>query len=240
MSEELASNPRWENRFWLTQLHMACDGYYFGSAIRPRFAIVHIAQHGIFQTLVFRSPRLVTLSLRPLPTDTHSSHPTPEMMVTYLAASRPLPIDSPDPRRPTRPQSSRFQGASKYLEDFVALLDTTSLNNLTIVFFIHNIFHAGHLCEFIARAEIFKPLEQVCIELPLLVLLHHPSIATAQPSLLENQMQLDEVGGLAVGAAVQRPLASPLSRATARDPRRPTRCPSIAGRRRRGPSLRSG
>ena len=99
----------------------------------------HLAKHRIFgitQTrlrLVFCASSRVTLSLRALPTrltDTHysTSHPTPEMMVTYLAAtptleefsvgfrwqypeSRPLPIDSPrqtvaDTRRPTRPQSS--------------------------------------------------------------------------------------------------------------------------------------
>jgi hypothetical protein len=51
------------------------------------------------------------------------------------------------------------------LEDFDALLYTPSLNNLTIVFFILNIFHVGHLCEFIARGESFRPLEQACIEL---------------------------------------------------------------------------
>jgi hypothetical protein len=177
----------------LTQLRVACDDYYFGPAIVPKSFLCGSApelrsftSHNMayleLPKLVLSSPRLVTLSLRALPTDTHFI--SPEMMVTYLAAiptlqefsvgfrwqsleSRPVPMDSPPQTRVVLPALShlRFQGASKYLEDFVALLETPSLNNLSIVFFIHNIFHVGHLCDFIDRAESFKPLKQASIEL---------------------------------------------------------------------------
>ena len=177
----------------LTQLHIACDEYYFGPAVVPktffcgsapqlRSFTSHNMAYLELPKLVLSSARLVTLSLRALPTDTH--YISPEMMVTYLAAiptleefsvgfrwqsleSRPDPIDPPRQTRVVLPALNhlRFQGASKYLEDFVALLDTPVLNNLSIVFFIHNIFHVGHLCEFIDRAETFKPLEQAFIEL---------------------------------------------------------------------------
>lgn len=177
----------------LTQLHMACDDYYFGPAIVPTgflcgsapelrsFTSHNMAYLGLPQ-LVLSSARLVTLSLRALPTDTH--YVSPEMMVTYLAAiptlqqfsvgfrwqsleSRPDPIHSPPQTRLVLPALNhlRFQGASKYLEQFVALLDTPLLDNLTIVFFIHNTFHVGHLCEFIDRAESFKPLKRAFIQL---------------------------------------------------------------------------
>ena len=177
----------------LTQLHIACDDYYFGPAIVPRTFLCGSApelrsftSHNMayleLPKLVLSSSRLVTLSLRALPTETH--YISPEMMVAHLAAiptlqefsvgfrwqslqSRPDPIDPPRQTRVVLPALNhlQFQGASTYLEDFVALLETPLLNNLGIVFFIHDIFHVGHLCEFIDRAENFKPLEQALIEL---------------------------------------------------------------------------
>ena len=57
-----------------------------------------------------------------------------------------------------------LQGASKYLEDFVAQIDTPILANLSIMFLGH-VFHIPQLYQFISRAQKLKPSNQASVSL---------------------------------------------------------------------------
>ena len=77
--------------------------------------------------------------------------------------SRPPQITQPPHTRIVLPALTQlsFCGASEYLEDFVARIDTPFLNRLNLAFFMDLIFEIPRLRHFISRAGRLKPFDQL-------------------------------------------------------------------------------
>jgi len=131
-----------------------------------------------FPTFILSATHLVDLNLLDIPIP---GHIPPDIMATCLAAlpnlkhltfgfrsplSRPVQI-SPPPLTPAALSTLAhlsFSGASEYLEDFLARIDTPLINRLVVAFFMDLIFDILRLCGFARRIERSKPLKQANIE----------------------------------------------------------------------------
>ena len=130
--------------------------------------------------LLFSATHIAHLSLRNIP---HSGYIPPETMVTCLSVLTKLeslfigfesPQSCPDQkgRRPhprTRtllPVLTKlfFKGASQYLEDLMARIDTPLLGRLRITFFHQLIFDTPELAQFIYRTPNFKTHHEAHVE----------------------------------------------------------------------------
>ncbi len=143
-----------------------------GSAPRLRcLRLNHIPFPGL-PKLLLSATHLVTLYLRNIP---NSGYFTPEAIVTGLSTSISLellvlefesPLSRPkrESRRPPPLIRSilpaltrfRFEGASEYLEDLVARIDTPLLDSLDIALSHQLIFDIPQLTQFISRTPNFK------------------------------------------------------------------------------------
>ena len=126
--------------------------------------------------LLLSTTQLVHLFLENTP---HSGYISPEEMTSSLAtlinlgslglefqsplsrphwASRP----PPPPTRSVLPALTNFcfKGASEYLDDLVAHIDSPKLNNLNITFFNDIVFDTPQFIQFINRTPTFKQLEK--------------------------------------------------------------------------------
>jgi hypothetical protein len=129
--------------------------------------------------LLSSATHLVNLTLRQIP---HSGYFSPDAMVTALSTlnnleSLNLNFQSPRscPDRATRrpPPLTRsvlpilrefwFKGVSEYLEDFVALIDTPQLNELSLKFFNDFVFDTPQLIQFISRSPTSRAFEKAHI-----------------------------------------------------------------------------
>ena len=168
----------------LTELQLSLEGgsvfvlpseFLGGSA--PRLRNIHL--DGIpFPTLPMllpSAPDLVNLSLSRIP---HTGYISPEVMVTSLAAltrldslsigfqsSTSRPDQSASIRRRAAPPTQvvlpalallRFRGASEYLEDLVARIDTPRLDFISITYFNQLVFQVLQLFRFIGRTQIIE------------------------------------------------------------------------------------
>jgi hypothetical protein len=121
--------------------------------------------------LLLSTSHLVKLSLRDIP---HSGYISPDEMVTSLSTLtrlKELVIDFIDLFLPTYPPSPRtvvlpvltnfkFSGHSKYFEDFLSLIDTPLLEDISFVFLNHSPFAPPPLHRFLSRTEAFKTSHQ--------------------------------------------------------------------------------
>ena len=131
-----------------------------------------------FPKFVFSAISIQFLSLCDIP---NSGYISPETMAICLAAlpnliylsigfrsprSRPIQIGPLPLIRSVLPALARliFHGVSKYLEEFVARIDTPSLWQLHVVYFMDPIFHIPRLHDFIQRTEGLMPCNQACME----------------------------------------------------------------------------
>ena len=133
--------------------------------------------------LLLSTTHLVTLRLSNIP---HSGYIPPEAMATSLSAltslehlsllfQSPRPRPALESRRPlSRPLTRsippsltdiRFKGASEYLEEILARIDTPQLNELQITFFNQIIFDTPQLFQLINRTPTLRSLETGFIEL---------------------------------------------------------------------------
>ena len=104
----------------------------------------------------------------------HAGYISPQAMVTFLLAlpnlksltisfaspeSRPLQMSPPPLTRAVLPSLTnfRFDGASEYLVDFIAQIDTPLLNRLHMTFFSDLVFDIPRLYKFLDRADGRKP-----------------------------------------------------------------------------------
>src|SRR5258708_24060534 len=129
--------------------------------------------------LLLSATHLVTLELWGIP---NSGYFTPERIVTGLSTLTSLEalqlvfesrLSRPkrESRRPPRLTRSillafarfRFQGASEYLEDLMARIDTPLLNNLEITFFHQLIFDTPQLTQFISRTPNLETPNRVLV-----------------------------------------------------------------------------
>jgi hypothetical protein len=138
-----------------------------------RLRLNHIPFPGL-PKLLLSATHLVTLELWNIP---NSGYFTPEAIVTGLSTSTSLqvlvlgfesPLSPPksESRRPSPPPLTRsilpaltrflFEGASEYLEDLVARIDTPLLDGLDIAFSHQLIFNTPQLTQFISRTPNFK------------------------------------------------------------------------------------
>ena len=114
----------------------------------------------------------------------HSGYISPDAMGTALSALTSLEAfrlefpsshSRPDQESRGPPPSTRsalpvlrefeFKGASEYLDDLVAHIDTPQLNKLEITFFKNIVFNAPQLIQFISRSPISSVLEIANISL---------------------------------------------------------------------------
>jgi hypothetical protein len=133
--------------------------------------LMHMPFPGLPKFLL-SATHIVELLLSKIP---HSGYFSPEAIVTSLSALtglKGLVIDFESPRsRPDRkgrrlPPATRtllpilttlcFKGASEYLEDLVARIDTPLLNNLLITFFHQLMFETPQLAQFINHTPNFR------------------------------------------------------------------------------------
>ena len=139
-----------------------------GSAPRLRFAHFEGIPFPAFPTLLLSATDLVELQLINIP---KTGHVTPEAMVAGLSVLSRLDtlsigFQSPTsiPERRCQPPPTRvvfpslstftFQGVNKYLENFVAHIDTPLLKHLTIVYFNQLVdFYIPQLSRFTSRTE---------------------------------------------------------------------------------------
>ena len=152
------------------------DSFLGGSAPRLRYFILHgIALSGFPKVLLFAT-HLVTLGLMNIP---HPGYISPETMAACLSVLTSLenlyfefesPESFPDresqhsfpPARSVLPALTtfRFRGTNKYLEDFVARIDTPRLCQLDVKLINDIDFDSPELIRFVSRSSIFKaPIE---------------------------------------------------------------------------------
>jgi hypothetical protein len=123
---------------------------------------------------ILSASRLQLLHLYCIP---HAGYISPQAMVAFLPSlsnlehllldfqgpqSRPIQVIPPPLTRAVLPALTRFRfsGASEYLEDFAARIDTPLLNGLRIMLFSYPIIDFPRVQKFIDRAERLKPLGQ--------------------------------------------------------------------------------
>ena len=164
------SITRWRDNHGVAPL--APESFLGGSApCLQHLRLKHIPFPGL-PKLLSSATHLITLYLLIIP---NSGYFTPEAIVTGLSTSTSLevlqlvfesPLSRPkrESRRPpplTRsilPALTRFhfKGASEYLEDLVARIDTPLLHGLEITFFHQLIFDTSQLTQFISRTPNLK------------------------------------------------------------------------------------
>jgi hypothetical protein len=142
-----------------------------GSA--PRLQTFSLAEIPIpaVRSLLLSASDLVHLYLWHLP---HSGYISPASMVTCLSSlnrlkSLCLGFQSPRsrPDQPSPPPQTRvvlpalsylaFEGMGDYSEDFLARIDTPTLNRLHMAFFLDLVFDIPHFNQFIGRAKQLNP-----------------------------------------------------------------------------------
>ena len=131
-----------------------------------------------FPKFVSFATHIVNLSLLRIP---NSGYIPPDVMVKCLEAlpnlkhlsigfrcppSRPVQTTPPPLTRAVLPALTflSFTGASEYLEDFVAQIDTPILNQLSVVFFLDLIFDIPRLRDFIDRIKCLGSFNQANVE----------------------------------------------------------------------------
>jgi hypothetical protein len=150
------------------------DSYLGGTAPRLRFLYLDQIPFPGLPKLLLSATHLVHLSLDDIP---RSGYIPPEVMATVLSASTSLEslhlqLGYP-PLRPPLPPLTRailpslrailFRGASEYLEEILARIDTPQLDDLDITFFKQTIFDTPQLFQFISRRPTLSTMEEGCI-----------------------------------------------------------------------------
>ena len=150
-----------------------------GSAPRLEYLDLYGIPFPTFPQFISSSTHIRELRIIDIP---HSGYISPNAMVASLAAlpnlkhlsigfrsplSRPLHTTPPPCTRTVLPALTDFlfHGASEYLEDFVAQIDTPLLDELAVTFFMDLIFDIPQLRHFLGRAERFKPFHQAWMEI---------------------------------------------------------------------------
>ena len=150
------------------------DSFLGGST--PRLKRLHLC--GIpfpgLPILLLSATHLVELLLCNIP---HSGYISPEVMVSALSTltslellslrflssqSRPDPANQPPPPpRSLLPvlETLTFEGATEYLDDFVARIDTPHLSYLDVAFVNRNLFDTPQFIQLISRTSAFDVLE---------------------------------------------------------------------------------
>ena len=145
-----------------------------GSAPRLQSFVLEGVAFPALPNLVLSATHFDSLHLIDIP---HAGYIPPEVMVTFLLPlhtldrlvvgftspeSRPLQTSPPPSTRALLPSLTHFQfsGASEYLVDFIARIDTPMLNGLQMTFFSDNIANISQLHKFIDRTDGLKPFIQ--------------------------------------------------------------------------------
>ncbi len=164
------SITRWRDNHGVAPL--APESFLGGSApCLQHLRLKHIPFPGL-PKLLSSATHLITLYLLIIP---NSGYFTPEAIVTGLSTSTSLEVlqlvfESPlsRPKRESRHPPPlthsilpaltifHFKGASEYLEDLVARIDTPLLHSLEIIFFHQLIFDTPQLTQFISRTPNLK------------------------------------------------------------------------------------
>jgi hypothetical protein len=164
-------------QFWRSDKTMSAipNSFLGGSAPQLRILTLHSIPFPGLPNLLFSATHLVYLGLLGIP---RSGYISPEEMVACLSVLNELKtliidIEStqsrPDRNRSPRPQTRallpaltelQFYGASEYVEDLVARVDTPLLDKLTISCFRQLASHAPQLTEFIRRTPKFKARDE--------------------------------------------------------------------------------
>ena len=154
------------------------DSFLAGSAPRLRRLWLVNTPFPALRKLLMSTSDLVHLDLLNIP---YSAYISPETMVTCLSGMPGIQTlnfkflssrSRPDPMRQRPPVLTRtvlpaltllgFQGASEYLEDFVAQINTPLLTTLSVTF-LGLVFHIPQLCQFIGCAEKLKPSNRATV-----------------------------------------------------------------------------
>ena len=168
------------------------DSFLGGSAPQLKTLQLHRVPFPGLPKLLLSATHLVYLELWEIP---HSGYISPEAMVTCLSTLTRLetleigfeaPQSRPDRNSQRPPPYTQtplpaltkfwFQGASEYVEDLVARIDTPLLDDLTLTFIHPPIFSSPQLIQFIDRTPkirahdqarvVFEPDEDVWITIP--------------------------------------------------------------------------
>ena len=149
------------------------DGFLGGSIPRLQSLSLHSIPFPALPKLLLSATDLVRLSLRNIP---HSGYISPEAIISGLAGSANLksltvafksPLSCPDrkKRRSPPPQTRtvlpalirfEFQGASEYLEDLLARIDTPMLNSIWVTLFSQLLFDIPQFSQFMERTITFN------------------------------------------------------------------------------------
>ena len=157
------------------------DSFLDGSAPCLEYLVLRDIPFPGLPKLLLSATHLVNLTLRQIP---HSGYFSPDAMVAALSTlnhleSLNLSFQSPRsfPDQATRPpppltrsvlpvlREFWFKGVSEYLEDFVALIDTPQLNELSLKFFSDFDFDTPQLIQFISRSPTSRAFEKAHITL---------------------------------------------------------------------------
>jgi hypothetical protein len=157
------------------------DGFLGASAPRLQTFSLQFIPFPALPKLLLSATDLVSLSLVSIP---HSGYFSPEAIVTSLAVmanldfllisfTSPLSCPNRERRHPPPPTRTvlpalthlRFQGASEYLEDLMARIDTPLLRLIWIYFFHQLIFDIPRLAQFMRRTPRFQALDEACVAL---------------------------------------------------------------------------
>ena len=149
------------------------DAFLGGSAPRLREIILEGTAFPALPNLVLSASHFHKLHLSDVP---HAGYIPPQTMVTFLLAlpnlksfaigfaspqSRPLQISPAPLTRAVLPSLTNFgfHGASEYLVDFIAQIDTPLLDSLQMTFFSDLVFDIPRLYEFLGRLKPFVRAE---------------------------------------------------------------------------------
>jgi len=155
------------------------DSFLGASAPRLRTLVLDSVPFPGLRKLLLTASNLVQLHLNRIP---NSGYISPDAMVACVLTMNNLesftleyrcPLSRPDrasrrPPPPTRvvfPSLTRFRfhGASEYLEDFLALVDSPLLNFFHVTFFNQLAFDLSQLPQFISRTEKIKALTRAVL-----------------------------------------------------------------------------
>ena len=157
------------------------DSFLGGSAPRLRSLTLEFIPFPALPKLLFSAAHLVLLHLLYIP---DSGYISPEAKVTHLSMltgleylslgfeshqSSPADLDNRPPPHPTRTSLASlthfdYIEISKYLEDFVALIDTPQLDDLKITIFEID-FDSTQLSQFISRTPTLNARDEALVEL---------------------------------------------------------------------------
>jgi len=155
------------------------DSVLGGSVPRRRTLVLDSVPFPGLRKLLLTASNLVQVHLNRIP---NSGDISPDAMVPCVLTMNNLesftleyrsPLSRPnrESRRPPPPTRvvfpsltrSRFHGASEYLEDFLALVDSPLLNFFHITFFNQLAFDLSQLPQFISRTKKIKALTQAAL-----------------------------------------------------------------------------